>query len=99
MFTKIYEMKYLAGVLVGNQMVAENWDNHVVGVVAAIPIVEQFRHINAFIRGCVEADPLCRVAVVWIDTFYDPYAEQAAGWFRKRAIAFCLSRLTRHYSR
>ena len=78
-FTKVYEMKYLAGVLAGNQMVSEGSANHLVGVVASFPIVEQFRHINAFIRGCVEADPLCRVAVIWTMTWHDEFIEKHAG--------------------
>ena len=77
-FTKIYEMKYLSGVLVGNQMIAEASTNHLVGVVGAYPIPETYRHINAFIRGCVEADPLCRVAVIWAMTWHDDYIERSA---------------------
>ena len=78
-FTKIYELKYLTGTLVGNQMVAEGSTNHLVGVVGAYPIAETFRHINAFIRGCVEVDPLCRVAVVWTMTWHNEYIERWAG--------------------
>ena len=79
MFTKAYEMKYLAGVLAGNQMVSEGWADHTCSMVGAYPINEQFRHINAFIRGCREVDPLCKVAVVWQMSFNDPYTERAAG--------------------
>ena len=71
-------MKYLSGLLVGNQMVAEKSSNHLVGVVGSHPIPETYRHINAFIRGCVEADPLCRVAVVWTMTWNDTYIERWA---------------------
>jgi hypothetical protein len=103
-------MKYLSGVLVGNQMVAEASTNHLVGVVGAFevaciarpvigrrislppclttpgafPIAETYRHINAFIRGCVEADPLCRVAVVWTMTWHDEYIERWAGTRREQ---------------
>ena len=78
-FTKIYEMKYLSGVLVGNQMVAEGSTNHLVGMVGSYAIPETIRHVNAFIRGCVEADPLCRVAIIWTETWFDYYIEEWAG--------------------
>ena len=78
-FTKVYEMKYLAGVLVGNHLASQGSPNHLVGVVGSYPIAETFRHINSFIRGCVEADPLCRVAVIWSMSWDNEYTQRCAG--------------------
>lgn len=86
-FTRVYEMKYLSGVLVGNQMIAEGSTNHLVGVLGTYPIPQIYRHVNAFIRGCVEADPLCRVAVLWTKTWNDAYIERSAGTWARAAGA------------
>ncbi len=50
-----------------------------VGYVAAYPIPEVLRHINAFALGVKEANPEAKVYVRWLFAWYDPtHAREAA---------------------
>jgi simple sugar transport system substrate-binding protein len=48
------------------------------GYVAAHPVVEVIRHINAFALGAKEVNPNATVDVRWINAWFDPPAAQTA---------------------
>jgi basic membrane protein A len=68
-----YEGRYLGGIA-GAKYVK----NNLVGYVAAYPIPEVIRCINAFTLGAQSINPKIKVKVVWTNTWYDPAAEKAA---------------------
>jgi basic membrane protein A len=72
-FGKIEEPRYVAGQLAG-LMTKTNQ----LGYVAAFPIPEVIRGINAFTLGVREVNPDATVKVVWTNTWYDPAKERAA---------------------
>src|SRR5215210_4068669 len=72
-FGKIEEPRYVSGQLAG-KMTKSNQ----IGYVAAFPIPEVIRGINAFTLGVREANPEATVQVVWTNTWYDPAKERAA---------------------
>ena len=65
-FARIYQARYLTG-LVAGAMTRKN----VVGFVAAYPIPEVIRGINAFTLGVRAANPRAEVRVMWTKTWYD----------------------------
>lgn len=72
-FGKIEEPRYLSG-LVAGKMTKSN----VIGYVAAHPIPEVIRGINAFTLGVRVSNPNAKVKVVWTNTWYDPAKEKDA---------------------
>ncbi len=72
-FGKIEEPRYVSGILAG-RMTKKN----VLGYVAAFPIPEVIRGINAFTLGVRAANPEAVVKVVWTNTWYDPTKERQA---------------------
>ena len=70
---RTYEGAYLAGVLAGGLTKTK-----VIGVVAAIPIPEVIRNINAFALGAQTMNPAVRVRVEWVNSWFDPPLEGAA---------------------
>lgn len=65
---------YLAGMLAGGLT-----ESNTIGVVAAMPIPEVNRIVNAFVLGAGETNPDATVKVSFINSFYDPAtAGQAA---------------------
>ena len=72
-FGKIEEPRYLSG-LVAGKMTKSNE----IGYVAAHPIPEVVRGINAFALGVRKANPDATVHVVWTHTWYDPAKEREA---------------------
>ncbi|MGE5371898.1 MAG: BMP family ABC transporter substrate-binding protein [Solirubrobacterales bacterium] len=72
-FGRIYQSRYLTG-LVAGKMTKTNK----IGYVAAYPIPEVVRGINAFTRGVREVNPKAAVKVVWTNTWYDPTKEKQA---------------------
>ncbi len=72
-FGKIEEPRYVSGYLAGRMV-----ETGKVGYVAAVPIPEVIRGINAFTLGLRAANPEATVQVVWTNTWYDPQAESAA---------------------
>ena len=72
-FDRIYEARYLTGVLAGYMTKSET-----VGYVAAFPIPEVMRGINAFTLGLRSVKPDAKVKVVWINSWYDPGKEHEA---------------------
>jgi basic membrane protein A and related proteins len=65
---------YLAGMLAGGMT-----QSNTIGVVAAMPIPEVNRIVNAFIKGAQETNAQATVKVTFINSFFDPAtAKQAA---------------------
>lgn len=72
-FGKIEQPRYLSG-LVAGKMTKSN----IIGYVAAHPIPEVIRGINAFTRGVRATNPKAEVRVVWTSTWYDAVKEREA---------------------
>lgn len=72
-FGRMYEARYLSGLVAG-----EMTKSNIIGYVAAFPIPEVIRGINAFTVGVREANPKAEVRVVWTKTWYDPATEKEA---------------------
>lgn len=72
-FGKIEEPRYVSGMLAG-----EMTESNQIGYVAAFPIPEVIRGINAFTLGVRHANPDAVVKVVWTNTWFDPAKERAA---------------------
>jgi len=72
-FGRMYQARFLTG-LVAGKMTKSN----VIGYVAAHPIPEVVRGINAFTLGVTEANPAAKVKVVWTYTWFDPAKEKQA---------------------
>jgi basic membrane protein A len=72
-FGKIEEARYVTGYVAGRM--AETGS---IGYVAALPIPEVLRGINAFTLGAQVANPDVTVQVVWTNTWYDPQLESSA---------------------
>ncbi|MGC9520647.1 MAG: BMP family ABC transporter substrate-binding protein [Anaerolineae bacterium] len=72
-FGRIYQPRYLAGLVAGNMTEANS-----IGYVAAFPIPEVIRGIDAFTLGVRDANPDAEVRVVWTNTWYDPVIEREA---------------------
>jgi basic membrane protein A and related proteins len=72
-FAKIEEPRYVSGIIAG-QMTKSNK----LGYVAAFPIPEVIRGINAFTLGVLKVNPAATVQVVWTSTWLDPQKERQA---------------------
>ncbi|MCW8858851.1 MAG: BMP family ABC transporter substrate-binding protein, partial [Deltaproteobacteria bacterium] len=72
-FGRMYEPRYLSGIVAG-KMTKKN----VIGYVAAFPIPEVIRGINAFTLGVQSVNPQAEVKVVWTQTWFDPGVERDA---------------------
>lgn len=72
-FAEFYQLYYLNGLMAGALTKTDK-----VGYVAAHPIPEVVRHINAFALGVKEANPKAVVDVRWIFSWYDPSAAREA---------------------
>ncbi|MFP3853725.1 MAG: BMP family ABC transporter substrate-binding protein [Anaerolineales bacterium] len=72
-FGRIYQPRYLSGLVAGSMTEANS-----IGYVAAFPIPEVVRGINAFTLGVREVNPEATVKVVWTNTWYDPVKEREA---------------------
>lgn len=70
---KFEEGRYLAGLVAGKMSKTGK-----AGYVAAFPIPEVIRGINAFTVGMREANPNATVNVVWVNSWYDPGKEREA---------------------
>lgn len=62
-----YQVYYLNGLIAGAVT-----ESNIVGYVAAFPIPEVKRHINAFALGVQEVNPDAKVVVRWIYNWFDP---------------------------
>ena len=72
-FGRMYEPRYLSGIVAGKMTKA-----NVIGYVAAFPIPEVIRGINAFTLGVQSVNPKAEVRVVWTQTWFDPGIERDA---------------------
>jgi basic membrane protein A and related proteins len=73
-FGRIYQPRYLSGMVAGSMT-----KSNILGYVAAFPIPEVIRGINAFTLGAQAVNPDVQVRVVWTKTWYDPATEKEAG--------------------
>ncbi len=69
-FGRMYEPRYLSGVVAGAMT-----ESNLIGYVAAFPIPEVVRGINAFTLGAQAYNPDVEVEVVWTSTWFDPAVE------------------------
>jgi basic membrane protein A len=72
-FGRMYEPRYLSGIVAGKMTKA-----NIIGYVAAFPIPEVIRGINAFALGVRSVNPKAEVRVVWTQTWFDPGVERDA---------------------
>lgn len=72
-FGRMYQARYLSGLVAGNAT-----DKDVIGFVAAHPIPEVIRGINAFTLGARKVNPDVTVKVVWLFSWFDPGKEKEA---------------------
>jgi basic membrane protein A len=72
-FGRIEQPRYLTGIVAGSMT-----KSHIIGYVAAHPIPEVVRGINAFTLGVRAVDAQASVHVVWSNTWYDPAQEEQA---------------------
>ncbi|MCA9969830.1 MAG: BMP family ABC transporter substrate-binding protein [Anaerolineales bacterium] len=70
-FGRMYQPRYLSGLVAGAAT-----ESNIVGYVAAFPIPEVIRGINAFTLGVREVNPDAEVRVVWTNTWFDPPQEK-----------------------
>ncbi len=63
----MYQIYYLNGLIAGAMSKSNK-----IGYVAAFPIPELFRHMNAFALGIKEINPKATVSVKWIYAWYGP---------------------------
>ena len=73
-FGRMYQARYLSGMVAGAMTKTDK-----LGYVAAFPIPEVIRGINAFALGVQAVNPKAEVRVVWTKTWYDPATEKEAG--------------------
>ena len=69
-FGRMYEPRYLSGIVAGKMS-----KSNIIGYVAAFPIPEVIRGINAFTLGVRSVNPKAEVKVVWTQTWFDPGIE------------------------
>jgi len=72
-FGKIEEPRYVSGMIAG-----ATTKSNTIGYVAAFPIPEVIRGINAFTLGVRKTNPEATVKVVWTSTWFDPQKERQA---------------------
>lgn len=72
-FGRMYQPRYLSGLVAGAAT-----ESNIIGYVAAFPIPEVVRGINAFTLGVREVNPDAQVRVVWTNTWYGPPEEKEA---------------------
>jgi basic membrane protein A len=72
-FAKIEEPRYVSGLVAGKLTTTKK-----LGYVAAFPIPEVVRGINAFTLGVRKNAPEATVKVVWTNTWFDPEKERQA---------------------
>ncbi|WP_026836264.1 BMP family ABC transporter substrate-binding protein [Limisalsivibrio acetivorans] len=72
-FGRMYQPRYLSGIIAGKMT-----ESDTIGYVAAFPIPEVIRGINAFTLGVRSVNPDAKVKVVWTHTWFDPGKEREA---------------------
>ena len=69
-FGRMYQPRYIAGMAAGAAT-----SSNKIGYVAAFPIPEVIRGINAFTLGARSVNPDAQVEVIWTSTWFDPGVE------------------------
>ncbi len=69
-FGRVYQPRYLSGMIAG-----ATTTSNTIGYVAAFPIPEVIRGINAFTLGAQATNPDVTVQVNWTSTWFDPAVE------------------------
>lgn len=72
-FGRMYQPRFLSGLVAGKATKTNK-----IGYVAAYPIPEVIRGINAFTLGVRTVNPKATVHVVWTNTWFDPVKEKEA---------------------
>ncbi|MEE4165180.1 MAG: BMP family ABC transporter substrate-binding protein [Desulfocapsaceae bacterium] len=72
-FGRMYQARYLSGMVAGAMT-----KSNILGYVAAFPIPEVIRGINAYTLGAQSINPEATVRVVWTKTWYDAATEKEA---------------------
>jgi basic membrane protein A and related proteins len=72
-FGRMYQARFLSGMVAGAMT-----KSNTIGYVAAFPIPEVIRGINAFTLGAQSVNEEATVRVVWTKTWYDPATEKEA---------------------
>ena len=72
-FGKQEEPRYVCGIISGGMT-----KSNTIGYVAAFPIPEVIRGINAFTLGVQVTNPNATVKVIWTNTWFNPQIERAA---------------------
>jgi Uncharacterized ABC-type transport system, periplasmic component/surface lipoprotein len=70
---RIYQARYLSGIVAGLKTKSNK-----IGYVAAMPIPEVIRGINAFTLGVKSVNPKATVEVSWLNTWYDGTLEKTS---------------------
>jgi len=70
---RFYEGRYLTGIIAGKMTKSNE-----LGYVAAFPIPEVIRGINAFTLGAKSVNPDIEVKVIWVNSWFDPGKEREA---------------------
>ena len=70
---RFYEGRYIQGVIAGHMT-----ESNTIGYVAAFPIPEVMRGINAFLLGAKSVNPDVTLQLVWVNTWFDPGKERNA---------------------
>jgi basic membrane protein A len=72
-FGRMYQPRFLSGMIAGAMTKTNK-----IGYVAARPVSEVIRGINAFTLGVQAVNPNAKVHVIWTNTWYDPATEKEA---------------------
>ena len=72
-FGRMYQPRFLSGLVAGKATTTNK-----IGFVAAFPIPEVVRGINAFTLGVRAVNPAATVHMVWTQTWFDPVKEKEA---------------------
>ncbi len=70
---RFYEGRYLTGIVAGKMT-----KSNTLGYIAAFPIPEVIRGINAFTLGAKSVNPDIKVKVIWVNSWFDPGKEREA---------------------
>lgn len=70
---RFYEGRYLAGIAAGSKV-----KSNFIGYIAAFPIPEVVRGINAFALGAQSVNPKAKVKVIWTNSWFNPGKESEA---------------------
>lgn len=70
-FGRIHDAMYLAGMAAGSMT-----KSNTIGIVAAHPIPEVIRNVNAWALGAQSVNPDVKVHVIWTNSWFDPPRER-----------------------